>query len=204
MLGFETLETVWRILSGRSGAQMARISAYLLAPALILGIALSGYYGGGLAVDPVKPVAISELRTEMNAQGDATSKPGVAVIVNPTASEYRIPLGSRPTRVWSSLDEQEVHANRDRLYMDGNGLNGKAPFLGVNGPVTVVVEGVLGTDILVPGGKELVDEWRLSSTRSGSIVSSVLLACVFSFGLSLATALPSVPRDQGTARQESA
>ena len=43
-----------------------------------------------------------------------------------------------------------------------------------------------------PGGTQQVDDWRLPSRRSLSMLSSVLLACVFAFGMSLATALPAV------------
>lgn len=107
-------------------------------------------------------------------------------------SEYRIQLGPGASRIWSSLDEEAARANADRLVLDGDGLNGKTSFVGVNGPVTVVIDGSAGKDIQVPGGTERLEDWLLYSRRSGSLVSSVLLACVFAFGMSLARRLSPV------------
>lgn len=192
-------EMVRKLLHGRSSDEVAKISAYVFAPLLVFLVASSGSYAGGLAIDPEKPFAISELRTEIIEPGSTTLKPGVALIVDPVTTEYRIRLGSRPTRLWSSLDEEGVRANKDRLIVDNDGLSGRAPFIGVNEPVTVVIEGKLGKEIQIPAGSEPVDRWRLSSRRSGSVVSSILFACVFGFGLSIATALPLGSGDENAA-----
>jgi len=190
---------VWEILKGRRPHQIARISAYLVAPGLVLAWTISGVNGRPLAIWLEWPVAISELKTEIGANGSLVSKRGIALIVEPVESEYRIPLGLGGSRIWSSLDEETIRSNRDHLVLNGGGLSNKTPYLGVNGPVAVVVEGELGTEIQVPGGSEPVDDWRLPSRRSLSIVSSVLLACVFAFGISLATGLPPSREDENTA-----
>jgi hypothetical protein len=193
------VKAIWDLLKGRSGAERAKISAYVLAPGLLLGWSISGAFGGGLSIDLERPITISELKTEVTRTGDPVTKQGIVLIVEPVVSEYRIQLGTGASKIWTSLDEQAARANADRLVLDRDGLKSKTPFIGVNGPVTVVVDGNVGTDIQVPGGTQRVEDWRLSSRRSSSIVSSVLLACVFAFGMSLATGLPSVDSEKETA-----
>jgi hypothetical protein len=110
-----------------------------------------------------------------------------------------VPLDVAPLNAWSSLDERAASANSDRLSLNEGGLNGRPPFLGVDGPVTVIVQGKLGKTVQVPGGTQNVDELMLRSRRSTSIVSSVLLACIFAFGMSSAKGLPSVDRHKDAA-----
>jgi hypothetical protein len=189
-------KAIWDLLKGRSDVERAKICAYILVPGLVLGLTILEVTGGGLAVDFERPVTISELKTEIIGRGEPESKRGVVLIAEPLSSEYRIQLGAGASRIWSSLDIEAARANTDRLVLDSSGLNGKTPFVGVNSPVTIVVDGDLGKDIQIPGGTERVEDWRLYSRRSSSIVSSVLLACIFAFGMSLATGLPSVEGDQ--------
>jgi hypothetical protein len=121
------------------------------------------------------------------------------LIAEPVSSEYRIQLKTDSLRIWSSLNEDEARANTDHIALDGSGLKAKTPFIGVNAPVAVVVDGDVGKDIQIPGATERVEDWLISSRRSSSIVSSVLLVCVFAFGMSLATGLPSTSRDKEAA-----
>ncbi len=144
------------------------------------------------------------MKTEIIRNGDPAPKHGIVIISEPGSAEYRIPLGPNASRIWSSLDEEAARANGDRLVLNGGGLNGKSPFIGVNGPVAVVVDGDLGKEVQVLGGTETTDDWRLSSVRSRSLVSSVLGACFFAFGVSLtlATAKPVAHRDKKATSQE--
>jgi hypothetical protein len=187
----EYLKLIFDYLKGKNKDEIAKISAHFLAPAVVLGLSVIGFFGGG-AADLDRPIAISELRTESISNGDPAPKRGIVIISEPGSADYRIPLGPNASRVWSSLDEEAARANADRLVLKGGGLNGKSPFIGVNGPIAVVVDGDLGKDVEVLGGTEATDDWRLSSRRSGSLVSSVLGACFFAFGVSitLATARP--------------
>jgi hypothetical protein len=190
---------IWGFLKGRSDVEIARISAYVLMPGLLFGFTFSGTWSSGLAIDFERPIAISELKTEVTGRGTPAPKRGLVLIIEPESSEYRIQLGMGASKIWSSLDEEAARANADRLVLDGGGLNGKTPFIGVNEPVTIVVDGDVGQDIQIPGGTERVEDWRLYSRRSSSIVSSVMLACIFAFGMSLATGLPSVNGNKETA-----
>lgn len=193
-------KAVWELLKGRSDVERAKISAYVLVPGLLLGLTILEVSGGALAIDFERPVTISELKTEITGRGDPEPKRGVVLIAEPVSSEYRIQLGTGASKIWSSLDAEAARANAERLVLDGSGLSGKTPFVGVNAPVTIVVEGELGKDVQVPGGTERAEDWRLHSRRSTSIVSSVLLACVFAFGMSLAMGLPSIDSNKKTAR----
>jgi hypothetical protein len=193
------LKAIFEYLKGKSKDEIAKITAHFLAPAIVLGLSVIGFFGGG-AVDLDRPITISELKTEIVSNGDPAPKRGIVIISEPGASEYRIPLGPNASKIWSSLDEEAARANADRLLLKGGGLNGKSPFIGVNGPVAVVVDGDLGKEVQVLGGTEATDDWRLSSRRAGSLVSSVLGACFFAFGVSLtlATIKPASERDKST------
>lgn len=203
MLGY--LKSLFEFLRGRSPDEIAKISAYFLAPLVVLGLSIVGFLGGD-AADSDRPIAISELKTEITGRGELGAKRGIVVIAEPVSSEYRIQLGPGATRIWSSLDEEAARANSDRLVLAGGGLNGKTPLLGVSSPVTLVVDGDLGNDVQILGGTESVEDWRLSSRRASSLVSSVLAACFFAFGVSLtlATGAPSVGNYKDAARQEGA
>lgn len=186
------LKPIFGIIHGRTSEEIAKISAYFLGPVLIFGLTVSNIVGGLSVIEYGQALTIVELRTEISREGNVIPKSGFALIIEPVESEYRIPLRYKPSRIWSSLDERAAHANKSRLMLDENGISGKSPFLGVNSPVTVVVEGPLGEEILVPGRTQKTDELRLRSKRSDSILSSILLACVFAFGLSAALGLPPV------------
>jgi hypothetical protein len=183
----EYLSVIFEYLKGKNKDEIARICAYFLAPVLVLGLSLLGFFGGGIA-ELDRPIAISELRTQITREGLSETKRGVVLIAEPTASEYRIPLGEGASRIWSSLDEEAARANADRLELRAGGLNGRTPFIGVDAPVTIVVDGDLGKEVQVLGGKEATDDWRLTARRSNSLVSSVLAACFFAFGVSLSLA----------------
>jgi hypothetical protein len=197
------LREISDFLKGKSKDEIAKISAYFLAPLIVLGLSIVGFFGGG-ATDLDKPIAISELKTEIGGQGGTKIKRGIVIIAEPVASEYRIPLGPGASKIWSSLDEDAARANADRLVLQQGGLNGKSPLIGVSGPVTIVVDGDLGKHVQILGGVEATEDWRLSSRRSSSLDTSVLAACFFAFGVSLtlATATPSIGADQSAACQE--
>src|SRR5438309_1082324 len=130
------VKTVIDLLRARSPAENARICAYLLAPGFVLGLTISRVLGGSFAFNPAPSIGLAELKTEISQGGAITLKQGFAIIMEPTASEFRIQLGSRPLGAWSSLDEHAARANKDRLTLDQNGINAKPPFLGIDAPVT--------------------------------------------------------------------
>lgn len=199
----DTLKTLADLVLGRSPEDLARMSAYVLAPGLVLGLALSGVYSPGFAIDFAKPLVVSSLQTHVDSLGQVTRKKGLAIVLEPVPSEYSITLNGTSS-MWISIDEATTRANSGRLVLSPTGLSGRSPLVGVSDPVTVVVEGDSGGQILVPGGTESLDDWRGQSRRSASLVSSVLLACVFAFGMSLAVGLPSAKSDQHTARKQGA
>jgi hypothetical protein len=196
-----SLSLIWDLLKGHDPKQAAKVSAYLLAPGVVLVVTIWVVQGRLFPIGLDRPVAIAELRTEIDGKNGPKPKRGVALIVEPTESEYRIPLRFGASTIWSSLNEEAARANSDRLALDSGGLKGRAPFLGVNTPVTVVVDGELGNEIQVPGGTERLDDWLLPSRRSILIVSGVLIACVFAFGMSLSTGFPSARGNENATGQ---
>jgi hypothetical protein len=193
------IRTIIDLLRERSPTEKAKICAYLLAPGFVLGITISGILGGNLAINPAPVMGIAELKTEILRTGTATTKEGFALIIEPTASEFRMQLSSQPAGAWSSFDESAARANRDRLTLDQSGIYAKPPFLGIDGPVMVIIEGQLGSNIQVPGGERKVGEFLLRAKRSDSIVSSVLIACIFAFGMSSAQSFRSTNRHKNAA-----
>lgn len=200
MLG--VYEKILEFLKARSKDEIARISAFVLTPLLVLCWSVFGFFGGE-AIILERSVTIAELKTEMVRGGGTASKRGFVLIAEPEPSEYRIPLGTGASKIWSSLDEEAAYANVDRLVLDGGGLKGKTPLLGVSGPVTLVIEGDLGQEIQVPGGTERTEDWRMTSRRSNSLVATVLAVCIFAFGVTVAqaTSAPPVGGDKDGARQ---
>jgi hypothetical protein len=194
------IKATLEMLSGRSMSERARISAYLLAPGLVLSLTLANTVGDFHTLNAAQPVVVSELKTKISSTGEIRRQPGFALIIEPVASEFRIDLESQRPQVWSSLDKQAAHANRSRFTLDGHGLSGKSPFLGIADPVTVVVEGQLAGKIQMPGGTKDMSEFMLQSKRSISIVIDALLACVFAFGMAVATGFGFVDSNKQTAR----
>lgn len=196
------LEKILGFLKAKSRDEIAEYSAYLLTPFIILSWTFWGFFGGE-AISLERTITISELKTEIDGGDNITPKRGIVLIAEPGSSEYeyRIPLAASSSKIWSSLNEEGAHANTDHMVLDGSGLKGKTPFIGVDVPVTIVVEGDFGKDIQVPGGTEPAENWRLASRRSSSLVSTVLAACFFAFGISAAQAIsaPSVGSDKDSA-----
>jgi len=186
------------LLKNRPSGEKGRLCAFVLAPSLVVGLAFAGGQRAGSLFDLSGPIAITELRTEMSVDGRPTPRKGIAVILEPTAAESHISLkGDLQRRVWSSLSESGAEANRDRLVLSRDGLSSKTPLNGVSSPVTLVVEGELGSGILIPGGVQSIASSTLSSRRSQSLLSSVLFSCVLAFGMALASAVPSpVPSEK--------
>lgn len=197
------LATVKEIISGRTSEELSRVAAYFLAPGLVVCLAVGNLSGPGLGLDLAKPAAITKLATEVDIQGNVAPRTGIAVTIEPIDAEYSLPIAGAK-RMWVSLDLDMVLANTERLVLTERGLRGRSPLIGVSEPVVVVVEGQVGTDVLVPGSVEHLEDWRIQSRRSLSLVSSTLLACVFAFGMALTTGFPSMDPKEDTAGEERA
>jgi hypothetical protein len=182
---------------GLSPIAKAKVIAYFYLPLLILSLVAS--FGGGLSTDA--GIAVAELRTEIAAGGDQSSKRGLVVIAEPDSSEYRIPVGSNGARIWSSLDEQAARRNREKVGIDQNELRIDTPFSGEGNPVTFVVEGDLGKEMYMPGETVSVAKWGLSSRRSGSLVYGVLIICSLALGLGVAVGFPPVKSEEDNTGQ---
>jgi hypothetical protein len=177
------------LASKQSPSSLAKLVAYLLMPGLVMVLALLGVYSFSGGLDLGGPVRIAELQTEVDTNGRITSKPGIAITVEPATAEYRIPLLASGS-IWSSLDSKTAKMNDDRLVVTASEMRGKSPLWGVSAPVTVVVAGKASGEIWLPGGKESLNSWRLEPRRSVAFLSNVLLVCVFVFGMSLAAVWP--------------
>jgi hypothetical protein len=197
----DVIKALWDIIRGQGPAQRAKLVAYAIAPGLILGLSVSRLSGGGLAIGFEGDVAISELKTEITGSGSPSSKRGIVLIAEPVSKDFRVQLGMA-SKIWSSLDAATVLKNKDRLALDGDDLKVTTPLFGVNGPVTIVVDGELGKDIQVPGDTESAEDWRLSSRQSRSLVSWVLAVCFLALGMTVATVAPSVDRNKNNTSQE--
>jgi hypothetical protein len=178
------------LLAGRSPDQIAKIMAFLIAPGLVLATTVSSTARHGLGIGLEQPGAITELRTEIHEDGSTTVRRGIVIIMEPVESEYRLRLSPGAARAWTSLDVDASRANGQRLHLSGGGFTSRTPLLGVDRPVAVIFEGELARDIQLPGGTQRLEDWQLASKRSLSLVTSVLLACVFAFGMSLPSVLP--------------
>lgn len=185
-----------------SAARRASICAHLIGPGIVLALAIGNGYGRDALFDLTGPVTISELRSELTEQGKAVVRHGVAITVEPDTTDLRIPLGASTTSLWTSLDKDTAEANHDRIYVAGGGVVSRTPLLGVTSPITMVLEGEVGKDIQLPGATASIDDWRLTSKRSLSILSGVMFSCIFAFGMALSAAIPMGRPDQHAGRKE--
>lgn len=196
-----SLEKAIDLLSGRNRRQSARVAAYVIAPSLVLSFALAGIYKPGMGLDFGRPITVTALQTEIGVDGRVTEKRGFALTVEPTETDFQIPFDTA-VAMWVSLDPATARANRRRLELTPTELAARWPLVGVNIPVTVVVQAKPGSEILLPGGRDLLEAWQPQSRRSLSFISQVLFSCVFAFGMSLAKGLPPGNRNKDTRRQE--
>jgi hypothetical protein len=201
---FGIYQQIVAFLKARTRDEIAQISAHVLTPVLVLIWSFFGFFGSE-SISLERPATISELKTEIARDGGITPRRGFVLIAEPESSEYRILLGTGPSKFWSSLDVEAAKANLKRLVLDEGGFHvtSTTPFLDVNQPMTFVVEGELGGKIQVAGGTERSEDWRLVSRRSNSLVATVLATCFFAFGVSvaLATGAPPVGGDKDGASQ---
>lgn len=184
-----SLKDVFDLLVGRNEGERAKLAAYVLAPGLVLGIAVPGIYTSGVSLDVGRPVTVSTLLSEVSTDGQVTGRSGLALIMEPMQNDYSIPFDSAVS-MWVSLDESAARDNAERLKVTKTGFHSISPLVGVSDPVTIVVQGKPGTEILLAGSKQPLDNWRVQSRRSVSLISGVLLACVFGFGMAIATGFP--------------
>jgi hypothetical protein len=192
----DMFKSIREVVKGLGPTARARAAAYLFAPGWVISATISGYFGGGFSIDNDRPVAISELRSELSSDGATKERIGTAFTIEPSDKDLRFRFDPPPGRLWSSLDESMARSNRDRLFVDGNDFRSRSPFSGVTGPVTVVVEGKMAKDVYVPGGAENIEKMLVRSRLSVSIVTGALLGCIFALGISSATALPPAHRKQ--------
>lgn len=188
------IETIVARTIGLTPIAKVKAIAYFYLPLLILG--LVAYFGGGLSTDA--GIAVSELRTEIGANGDQTGKRGLIVIAEPNSSEYRIPIASNGARIWSSLDEKSAQRNQPKVGINKDELRIDTPLNGEGNPVTFVVEGDVGKEMYMPGETVPVNKWGMHSRRSGSLLYGVLAICSLALGLGAAVGFPVKPEKDDT------
>jgi hypothetical protein len=180
-------------------AWIAKGAAYFFAPGIILGIVIT--YGGGLAIDFGKGLAVSELQTEISKEGTPSLKKGIVVIAESPASAYKFLIENNSSKIWSSLEEKSAENNRDLGHFKLNGLvlDVKTPFFDVNDPVVMLIEGDVNEKFEVQDRTELIKNWGLISRNSTSIVAAVLINCFFALGIGLAAAMTPIDGNKNNA-----
>jgi hypothetical protein len=184
----DLIEKVINFIRSRTRAQIVRMAAYGFVPGGVFFAAVSGVKSPTSGIDFGKPVTITTLSTEVQKDGTVKSLPGVVVTFEPVDAEYHIPIAGASS-MWTSLDSSRLRASQKHLVLQPEGVGGEFPLYDVYEPVTVVVQGRPSPEVWVRGGKERVEGFRPAPRRSLALVSNVVLACVFAFGLSVAKAL---------------
>ncbi len=186
-----SLQAIFDFLRNRQPETYAKVCARFLGPLIVLGLASPSLSGGLADVEIGQAISISTLRSELLSNGAILPRSGIALTIDPIQSHIRVPIFPKPTHIWTSLAVDTVDANRDRLLLDKTGVQVTAPFLGVTGPVTMILDGIPSASLDVPGGTEKLSNFVRQSGRSASMLSGVLLACFFAFGMSAAGGFPS-------------
>ena len=177
--------------------------AHILTPAAIL--AASMYAGGWVAIGFDHPAVIGELRTEMKTGAATSTKPGFVFIAEPDEahSEYVVEITKGPAGVWSSLNEKAASDNRDsHVGLIASGLHVTYPMIDVHEPLAAVVEGELGSHIIVDNRSEPVEGWKLSSRNRLALIVPVLFNCFVALGIGLVTGAPPITPNQKHRRKK--
>jgi len=182
---FDNIEKFVNFVRSRTQAQLGRATAYGFAPFVVFFVALSGVYSPTSGLDFGRPLTINTLNTEMQADGTVKSLTGVAVTFEPSDAKYYIPIAGASS-IWTSLDSSRLQAG---LSLQPGGIRGEFPLYNVHEPVTVIVQGRPSPEVWVRGGKQHAKDFRPAPRRSVALVSNIVLACVFAFGMSVAKAL---------------
>lgn len=184
---------ILELLKGKNKPQLAQIIAFILGPGLIFVVSVFLIFGSSMSFE--KPVAISELKTEIDQNGKRTPKQGVVVITELSPSHVVLQLENSST-YWSSLDDEGAHEKvmSGKLKLDTSQFLCDAP-LGDEAE-TVVVNGKVGPEIIVSGVKEPLDDWRLTSNESRSLISGASAVWLLAFGMAFALGTSPVKLDQ--------
>jgi hypothetical protein len=187
------LNEILELLKGKNKPQLAQIIAFILGPGLIFVISVFLIFGSSMSFE--KPAAISELKTEIDQNGNRIPKQGVVLITELSPSHLVLPIENSST-FWSSLDNDAVHEKllSGNLKLDAGQFLSKAP-LG-DEAVIVVVNGKIGSEIFVSGVKEPLDDWRLTSNESRSLISGASAVWLLAFGMAFALGTSPVKSEQ--------
>ena len=174
-----------------------------MAPLTVLLLSVAGENAPGFAVDLTSPVTLATLRTQLSADGTIAPREGLAIVVEPEPVDYHIPI-EHSQGLWLSLDAESVRANRQHLVVDDSGITCRAPLLGVQESVTLIIEGQPRGELGLPAEREGLASWQRESKRARSLLSSVLLSCVFALGLAVPKGIPSLQPKQEDAGEVTA
>src|ERR1043166_200851 len=186
----EWFKWVVELLRALTPEEAARASAYGLAPGAILLFMVTGVFGGYFTAEPPLPISISELKTEIHSGGKIVNREGVAFIIEPSQSEFRVTTRGKLTQVWSSLTRSQAQDNASQLTVGSNSLNVKAPFLGTAEPVTIIAPAPIQSELSIPGGTEKINSLVIRTKRSVTTLAGILLVCMFAFGMASALGMP--------------
>ena len=185
---FDNIEKFVNFVRSRTQVQLGRATAYGFAPFAVFFVALSGVYSPTSGLDFGRPLTIITLNTEIQKDGTVKNLTGVAVIFEPSDAKYHIPIAGASS-IWTSLDSSRLQAGQGHLSLQPGGVRGEFPLYNVHEPVTVIVQGRPSPEVWVRGGKQHAKDFRPAPRRSVALVSNIVLACVFAFGMSFAKAL---------------
>lgn len=176
--------------------------AHILAPAAVMAAAM--YSGGWVAIGFDRPVVIGQLKSEMTTGANASVKPGFVIIADPDAGHpgYVVEVAQLPSRVWSTLDATVADNNKRNVEFMGSGLHIRYPLTDVHEPLALVVEGEVGSNIIVDNRSEPVEEWKLSSRSQLALVVPVLFNCFVALGIGLVTGAPPISPNQNNTRKK--
>lgn len=188
-----SLTEIVELLRGKNKPQLAQIMAFILGPGLVFVVSVFLIFGSLVSFD--KPAAISELKTEIDQNGNRSPKPGVILITDLSSAHLVLPI-ENSSIVWTSLDPDAAHEKflSDKLKLDAGQFLSDAP-LG-DEAVTLVVNGKIGPDLYVSGVKEPVDDWRLTSNESRSLISWASAVWLLTFGMAFALGTSPVEPNQ--------
>lgn len=175
----------------------SKIVAYLLVPGAAVAIAYFAAGRPGTLFGSENAISIVRVSSRLDA-GRVSKHDGIALLIEPSEFECKLPLPSAPSqRLTSSLLPEEWEHNVDRLGFDGTDIHLRLPLWGVSRPIVVLADGEAPSDLWIGGTKLAISNLELTAQRSVNLVTWGFVSAVFGLGLGFGSDPPATVKNGG-------
>lgn len=190
--GLEYLTGLAQKLLEKSLAERCRVFASIMVPGAAMGCCLTFLLVNGPSFQSERSLALSPLRTAIRL-GDAGAtveiRDGMALFATRTDREWFLPMEDGGSgELWTSLDEELMKANADRIQLSKDGIRLRLPLIGTNAPLVAVATTRSSGRVLSSGRSDLVSLYEIKPVLPEALPLWSTLSLMLGFGASVVTA----------------